>query len=318
MKINIGIVGYGNLGKAIEKSVLTNQNFNLVAIFSRRLIKSKFGTKIEPYDEILTYKNKISIMILCGNSKSDIEEHSTKLIEYFDIINSFDEHKKIESYYKNLNLLAKKNNHRAIICCGWDPGLFSVIRTLFLAISNEKPITVWGKGISMGHSAVIRTVPYVDDGISITVPNDIAIKNIRNNKYNNEPLHKRICYVAAETNRQKYIEKKIKNIQNYFKNQPTTVNFVSNLTVMKLKQNMSHKGRVFSCFKTKNQTVAKMEFSATMKSNPDFTAEIIIAYIMAVINLKNNKCCGAFLPIDIPAAYLFSEKERAKLLKYIC
>ena len=41
MKINVGIVGYGNLGKAVEQSVLSNSNLNLIAIFSRRMIKSK-------------------------------------------------------------------------------------------------------------------------------------------------------------------------------------------------------------------------------------------------------------------------------------
>ena len=40
MKINIGIVGYGNLGKAAERAVLANKNLNLVKIFSRRVVVS--------------------------------------------------------------------------------------------------------------------------------------------------------------------------------------------------------------------------------------------------------------------------------------
>ena len=34
MKIRIGIVGYGNLGKAVEREVLKNNKYKLVAIFS--------------------------------------------------------------------------------------------------------------------------------------------------------------------------------------------------------------------------------------------------------------------------------------------
>ena len=44
-KINVGIVGYGNLGKALEEILLSDKNFNLVKIFSRREnLTSKYGT----------------------------------------------------------------------------------------------------------------------------------------------------------------------------------------------------------------------------------------------------------------------------------
>ena len=53
MKINIGIVGYGNLGKATEQIILSKNEYNLVAIFSRRVVKSRFNTLIESYENIL-------------------------------------------------------------------------------------------------------------------------------------------------------------------------------------------------------------------------------------------------------------------------
>ena len=36
MKLNVGIVGYGNLGKALEKLINKTQDLNLVKIFSRQ------------------------------------------------------------------------------------------------------------------------------------------------------------------------------------------------------------------------------------------------------------------------------------------
>ena len=95
MKINIGIVGYGNLGKAVEQCLISNPKFKLKAIFSRRLIKSKHGTIVEPYSEFINYKSKIDIMILCGGSKNDLTIQSPEILEHFDIINSFDTHSKI-------------------------------------------------------------------------------------------------------------------------------------------------------------------------------------------------------------------------------
>ena len=35
-KINVGIVGYGNLGRGVEMAVRQNPDFELVAIFTRR------------------------------------------------------------------------------------------------------------------------------------------------------------------------------------------------------------------------------------------------------------------------------------------
>lgn len=319
MKINVGIVGYGNLGKSVEQIVLSQQNLNLVAIFSRRLIKSKYNTKVEFYDEFKSYKNKIDIMLLCGGSKSDLEFQTPEVFEYFDVINTFDTHAKIFNEYKKLNALSQKTNHRAIICCGWDPGIFSIIRGLFLAISKQNSYTFWGKGVSMGHSDAIRRVPFVDDGVQFTVPILSAIKKARSGTLEkDEPMHERICFVSANQIYHKQIETDIKNIPNYFKGQPTKVNFVPAIKVMKLKSNMRHKGFIINNFKTKSGTNCKMEFSVSMKSNPDFTASIMVAYINAVINLKQSNTIGAFTNLDIPISFLFEKREFESLLKTIC
>lgn len=319
MKINIGIVGYGNLGKAVEQNVLSNKNFNLIAIFSRRNVTSKFNTKIEHYENIFDYKNKIDVMILCGGSKCDLEWQTAEIINHFDIINSFDTHKKIASEYKKLNIVAKKTKHRGIICCGWDPGIFSIARGLFSAISNNHSYTFWGKGVSLGHSEALRQIKNVDDGIQFTVPNKDAITKAKKGTLESDtPLHFRECFVSANKTFHKQIEQDIKNIPNYFKGQPTSVNFVSQEKLLKLKSNMSHKGFVINSFKTLNGKKCKMEFSVSMQSNPEFTASILVAYINAVINLKNHNLVGTFTNLDIPISFLYKENQKDMLLNEIC
>ena len=182
MKINIGIVGYGNLGKAVEQIILSRSDLNLVAVFSHRIIKSKFNSLIESYENISLYKDKIDIMMLCGGSFNEIEKQTSDSLLYFDCINTFDNHKKILTEYQRLDLLAKTTNHRLVMSCGWDPGVFSIIRSLFFAISNEKPIVFWGKGISMGHSNAIRKIKNVSDGIEFTIPNQNSVKLARYGK----------------------------------------------------------------------------------------------------------------------------------------
>lgn len=321
MKINIGIVGYGNLGKSVEQCVLSKKNLSLVAIFSRRTVVSKYNTHIEPYENILDYKNKIDIMILCGSSKDDLEWQSIQLIKHFDIINSFDNHKKIAKEFKKINLASKKSEHRAIICCGWDPGIFSLYRGLFQAISNSVSYTFWGKGISLGHSDAIRKIDNVDDGIEFTVPNPNAIKQIKSKFHTNseeEPMHLRECFVVADSKHHKQIERDIKNIPNYFKGQPTTVNFISKEKLLQLKSKLNHRGVVFNNFKTSNGSFCKFEASVYMNSNPDFTASIIITYINAIINLKKKNQAGCFTCLDIPISDLYLNNDIDNLLKTIC
>ncbi len=319
MKTRIGIVGYGNLGKAVEQTVLSNPKLRLVAIFSRRLVKSKFNTKIEQYDNFLDYKNKIDIMILCGSSKNDLEFQTPELLEFFDVINSFDTHAKILSEYKKLDRLANLKKHRALICTGWDPGLFSVIRTMFLAIGKNNPVTFWGKGVSMGHSDAIRKVPFVDDGVQFTIPIQSAMLNAKNQIDDKTlPKHERVCFVCADGKYHKSIESKIKSIPNYFKGQPVKVNFVSAEKVIKLKENMSHRGVIFETFKSVNGFKCNFEFKLSTKSNPELTASIMCTYINAILNLKNLKLCGCFTPIDIPASFLFEKTKYQFLLKTTC
>lgn len=319
MKINVGIVGYGNLGKAVEQIVLSKKELNLVAIFSRRIVRSNYNTKVESYENFKNFVGKIDVMLLCGGSKSDLEIQTPEIAEYFDVINTFDTHKKIPSEFKKLDTIGKKANHRIIMSCGWDPGLFSVIRAMFVALNKDNLNTFWGKGISMGHSDAIRRVDGVIDAVQFTVPNKEAVKLAKKgNLPNDMPMHFRECYVVAEEKDQKRIENEIKSIPNYFLGQPTTVNFVSHSHLMKLKNKMLHRGEVISSFKTVQGSKCKLNFSVYMDSNPNFTATIMIAYINAIINLKESEMTGAFTNLDIPVSYLFLGKEKEDLIKNLC
>ena len=318
MKINIGIVGYGNLGKSVEKLLQNNENFNLIAIFSRRDITSIFDTKVEKFNNILNYKNKIDIMILCGGSLSDIEKQTTKVIKYFDCINTFDTHSKIYDEKLRLEKIAKKYKHRLIMSCGWDPGIFSVIRALFYSLNKDfEPITFWGKGISLGHSEAIRKIDGVLDSVQFTVPNIDAVKLAKKGNKIETYEHNRECYVATLDNSkisQQKIENDIKNIPNYFKGQPTTVKFVSKEKIEKYKKSLSHRGEVIYYFKNNNENFG-LDFSVTMSSNPDFTSCIVISYLNAIINLKRNKLDGVFLPIEIPISYLYPDYNQEEIIK---
>ena len=319
MKLNIGIVGYGNLGKAAEQIILSNYNYNLVAIFSKRIVKSKFNTLVENYENITLYQGKIDIMLLCGSSFGELEKQSENVTKFFDCINTFDNHKKIPELVQKLDKIANDSGHRAIVSCGWDPGIFSVIRAMFFAVSNEPPSVFWGKGISMGHSAAIRKLDHVFDAVSFTIPNKQALKKSRLGcAFDEKYLHSRECFVVADKKYHKQLERQIKNIPNYFKNQPTSIHFVEENELAKLKSKMSHKGEVISNFKTVHGSKCFMDFKLKLSSNPNFTACVMVSYINAIINLKLEKKTGAFTCLDIPIKFLFEKDKQKQMVKNLC
>lgn len=319
MKINIGIVGYGNLGKSLERVILARNDCNLVAIFSRRNVKSKFNTIIESYENISLFKDKIDVMLMCGGSMSDIESQMSDVLVNFDCINSFDNHKKIVSELDRLDSLAKKFERRVIMSCGWDPGVFSNVRGLFYALSGEKAVTFWGKGISLGHSDAVRNLNHVRDAVQFTVPSKQAIRHAKTGRLcHDECLHSREVFVVADKKYQKNIDLQIKNIPNYFKGQLVSVEFVSPERLLKLKTKLYHKGEVIANFKTIHGTKCGVDFRLKMSSNPDFTATVMARYIDAIVNFKRKGMVGAFTSLDVPVVDLFKAGQRKKVIELVC
>ena len=308
MKTKIGIVGYGNLGKQVERQVIESRDCKLVAIFSRREdAKSQFGSKIEKYENYINYINKIDIMLMCGSSQKDLQWQSPQMLEHFDIIDTFDIHSKINTHKTNLENVSKKSGKTAIYSCGWDPGLFSIIRVLNNAmLKNPKVYTFWGKGVSQGHSVALRQVEGVEDAIEYTIPNAEQIQKARTD-YNfeliNNTMHTRECFVAVKQGYQKQdIEQKILNTENYFKGQNVKIHFVKKQLIEKLKKRMYHAGQILGMGKDKN---AQMRFYVKMKSNPQFTANIMIAYINALQNLP----AGVYSVLDVAPKYLLKNSQ---------
>ena len=288
MKIKVGIVGYGNLGKAIEKKVNQSENFELVAIFSKR----KLSNTID-YRDIEEYKNKIDILFLCGGSQNELEDQGKKLIENFNIVDSYDNHTRLKRYIFDIDSLAKKNKKVALCSFGWDPGLFSMMRALFDSLGFA-PYTFWGKGLSQGHTQAIKNIEGVIDAVQFTLPNKQIEKRIKQGEdvKRDKSFHKRLCYVVARNKEQERIKKQIITMPDYFDGYETLVHFVSQEKLDTIKS-FAHKGEVI----TQNNT---MSFSLNLLSNPEFTATVATTFAGAIYQLSKEKKYGAYTILDLP------------------
>ena len=85
--IRIGIAGYGNLGRGVEKALGQNPDMSLTAVFTRRRPDSLSiltpGVPVVSLDEIEAWKEKIDVLILCGGSATDLPAQGEKRFRFF-------------------------------------------------------------------------------------------------------------------------------------------------------------------------------------------------------------------------------------------
>ncbi|HSH35464.1 diaminopimelate dehydrogenase [Schnuerera sp.] len=322
-RIRIGIVGYGNIGRGTELAISQNEDMELVGIFTRRepdLLDTK--SNVIHISNMLDFKDKIDVMILCGGSAKDLGEQVPMTSKYFNTVDSFDNHGKIPEYFDKINNIALKSNKLSLISAGWDPGLFSLARLLGKSIlPNGRNYTFWGKGISQGHSDAIRKIKGVKDGVQYTIPCEEILKKVKNCEDVNIPsckMHKRICYIVCEDGEDLVrIENEIKSMPNYFADYDTIVNFISEKELKKNHNKMPHGGFVIQTGTTKSNARHKIEFNLALDSNPEFTSSVLVAYARAVHKMALEGKKGAITIFDIPLGYLSSktgEQLRRELL----
>jgi diaminopimelate dehydrogenase len=298
--INVAILGYGNLGKAVEKLVADDQELHLVGIFSRRKLDCD---NYFDADTILQFANEIDVVIVCTASVDETEKVVQKLAGKVNTVDTFDNHNRVAKHKQSLDCLAKQGKTTSIVSVGWDPGILSMARAI-CGVAKGNTQTFWGKGVSQGHSNALKKVAGVVDGVQFTIPNRRCIARARRGVFesNGKDVCKRQCFVVATT--KKGLKRRICGVKDYFEGYKTQVFFVGNKTLARLKKQTGHKGRVVFVGKR-----AKMEFALSTKNNALLTAEIALSYAKIVPTLQKDGYFGAFDCLDIPLKYLCNGGE---------
>ncbi|MGX7349959.1 diaminopimelate dehydrogenase [Dolosicoccus paucivorans] len=310
-QINIGIIGYGNLGKGVEISLSQNSDFNLVGIFSRRDPKT-LDTKNKAYhvDDLLDFKDQIDVLILCGGSKQDIPKFREFYSTHFSTVDCYDNHQDLWNHYQLLDDITKKHQNVAVIATGWDPGVFSLQKLYSESFLPEgETFTFYGPGLSQGHSDAVRQVEGVKLAAQYTLPNDELVSQIQQGlpvNYTKEKAHIRDVYVVTTgTRSESEIEESIVNMPDYFQGYQTHVYFIDEETFNKEHQQLNHGGYVLRRgMMNGHQSTYKLELN--LDSNPEFTASVAVAAARAAYRLQQDKSYGAKSLFDIPPSYLSS------------
>jgi len=305
--IKIGIAGYGNLGRGVEAALSQQPDMELCAVFTRRdasSVKPASGAPVFALTAAKDWADRLDAVILCGGSATDLPVQTPEMAALFNVVDSFDTHADIPAHCQAADAAAKASGHTAVLSAGWDPGLFSLARTVFSSVLPEgADYTFWGPGVSQGHSDAVRRIAGVLDARQYTLPVPAALELARSGK--NPPLttrekHTRLCYVVAEEGADlARIEREIKTMPKYFADYDTTVRFITQAEMDRDHAGLPHGGFVIRGGATALGDKHTLEFSLKLGSNAQFTGSVLAACARAAVRMNARGETGAFTMPEI-------------------
>ena len=325
--IRIGIVGYGNLAKGAECSIMQNEDMELTAVFTRRdpasITLQTPHVGVYHMDDLPQWKDKIDVLLLCGGSATDLPALTPRLANDFNVVDSFDNHGEIGNHFANVHPAAEQSGHIAMISIGWDPGMFSVSRLYATSILPKgQTYTFWGKGVSQGHSDAIRRIDGVADARQYTLPIAKAMNRVRtgdNPELSTRDKHTRDCYVVTKDGAdQNAIQQAIVTMPNYFADYDTTVHFISKEEMIRDHSGLPHGGSVIYNGVTgiHEEHSNTIEYRLNLESNPEFTASVLICYARAAMKMYHRGMTGCYTAFDVAPVDL-SQTSREDLIKHM-
>ena len=278
MQTRIAILGYGNIGKAVEQAVLVAEDMQLAGIYHH-------NDNLDAIDA--------DVVALCTPTR-EVPAFAAQLLKRgIATVYSFDIHGQIYDLRSQLTPIAKEHQAVSIIAAGWDPGSDSMVRALLQAIAPKGiTYTNFGPGRSMGHTVAAKAIPGIKDALSMTIPLGTGI-------------HRRMVYVELAPDADFATVEKQLLADDYFAHDETHVIPVPSIDAL---NNVAHgvnlvRDGVSGC--THNQ---RFEFNMTI-NNPALTGQVLVACARAAVRMRAEQRHGAFTMIEIPPIYLLPGDE---------
>jgi len=282
-KIKIAVIGYGNIGKAAVEAIIASPDMDLLGVVEQPSFIKNIPLLDSLHIPMVTSIRElegVEVALLCVPSRSVPQIAREVLALGINTVDCYDIHKSLADLRIQLHEVAQLNKAVAVVSAGWDPGTDSMIRCMFQFMTPVGiTYTNFGPGMSMGHSVAVRSIPGVEDALSMTIPVGAGV-------------HRRMVYVQLKEDTDfAEVEKAVKT-DPYFINDEThvvQVPDVSQLIDVGHGVEMIRKGVSGT---THNQI---LNFSMHI-NNPALTAQVMVASARASLKQKP----GAYTMIQIP------------------
>ncbi|MDR2903304.1 MAG: diaminopimelate dehydrogenase [Clostridiales bacterium] len=293
-KINIAIIGYGNIGKCAVDAVLAAPDMALKGIVelteNGRQAAAAALSGVEITDDIKKL-GAVDVALLCTPTRNVRETALHCLSLGINTVDGFDIHTSINDLRQDLDKAAKANGRVSVISAGWDPGSDSIIRTLLQACAPKGvTYTNFGPGMSMGHTVAAKSVPGVKAALSMTIPLGTGI-------------HRRMVYIELADGADYQTVADAIKADDYFAHDETHVHAVDSVDALLDKGHGVQMIRKGVSGKTDNQL-----FEYSMKiNNPALTSQVMTACARAATRQRP----GAYTMIELPVIDLLPGDREA-------
>lgn len=276
------VVGSGNVGLAAAKALRNAPDMKLYGFLRRKkeAVRNFLDVPVETHWEDFPEQPDGAILAIPSEKVESVEKKL--LAKGIHTVDAYDIHTDLGRMKKVLKETALSSKAVAVTGAGWDPGLDSSLRVLFrTAIPHGKGETVFGPGVSLGHTAAAKAVDGVSDAVSWTFQGK------------NGTQKRKVYILPQKGKRYKDIEHAILTSQ-YFEHDKTVVRFCKKIDRWKKD---AHRVRIDQ----KDFTEGQRMFFQMRIHNPELTGELLVAAMRASFR-------------KAPGCYYFPELSPTELL----
>ena len=273
MKTKVAIIGYGNIGRAVEQALQVADDMELVGIYHHNddmnAVQADVAVLCTPTREVPAFAEKLLAQGICT-------------------VDSFDIHTQIVELRRRLMPQAKEHKAVSIIAAGWDPGSDSMVRALLQAIAPKGlTYTNFGPGRSMGHTVAAKAIAGVKDALSMTIPLGSGV-------------HRRMVYVVLEDGADFATVEKNLLADDYFAHDETHVVQVNSIDEL---NNVAHGVNLVRSGVSGTTHNQRFEFNMEI-NNPALTGQVLVACARAAHRLTAEQRYGTYTMIEIAPVYM--------------
>ena len=279
MAYRIALIGYGNIGRAVEQAIIAAPDMELVGIYHHN----------DSLEAI-----QADAVLLCTPTR-EVEKFALQLLEKgICTVDSFDIHNQIVALRDSLGIAAQTHKAVSVIAAGWDPGSDSVVRALLLAMAPQGiTYTNFGPGRSMGHTVAAKAIDGIKNALSMTIPLGTGV-------------HRRMVYVELEEGADAAVVEQKLLADDYFAHDETHMIVVDDVEAL---NNVAHGVNLVRSGVSGSTHNQRFEFNMTI-NNPALTAQIMVSCARAAIRMKQAERYGAYTMIELaPIDLLPGDKE---------
>ncbi len=298
-RIQVAVMGCGHIGSYACKAVELAKDMELVGIVENgcdvERIRCAFpGIPVVQHVDMLP--EKPDVMVLGVPTRIVCEVAPQLLAHEIHTVDAFDLHgEPFMNLRAELGPIARQHGVAAIMGAGVDPGVSTIVRTLFeMWAPTGLTYVTYGPGMSMGHTVAAKSYPGVADALSVTRPGDPG-------------CHKRDLYLVIQNG---YAFDEVKSrvlADSYFCHDDVRVFQVEDVAPLMDMGHAIHVSRKGGASGVDNQL---LDFTTTFH-NPASTAQVMVSCARAVTRIAP----GAYTMIEVPPlAYLSGSEGMLKKL----